>query len=332
MPHVYNFPLPRHEACMQSHDVLDRRNRYLATSTGKRVTLKPRDLRWLEALRDHGPLPSHYLHAFTDDTHSSAKASRIRLADLAHEDNTPHGGCYLRRPMAQRSAFSALNQPLVYDLTEAGWEALGMKPALCQRPTGPFAHQLMVSTVTASIELRAIRASGLRYIPGWQILARSNARMSADVRVTVPPEQRERVHQLQPDQLFGLEYAPRSGVKRYRSFLVECDRSTEPITSTNTARKSYRRSYLQYRHFVGDGLYKEHFRLKSTLLVLNVMSDRSRMSAFMQLIDRHAPEGNSFMLFKCLDRETSLVPPLLVDEMAESWNRVGLEVVTPFEL
>ena len=91
---------------MSDLDTLERRNRYSSQSSGKQVSLKPRDLRWLEALRDHGPLPSHYLHAFSSGSHRSPKSSRQRLTDLAHENNTPHGGAYLRRPDAQRAVVS----------------------------------------------------------------------------------------------------------------------------------------------------------------------------------------------------------------------------------
>ena len=213
---------------MNTHDNIQRRNRFIPQSTGKRVSLKPRDIRWLEALRDHGPLPSHYLHAFTEATHRSAKAARIRLTDLASETNTPHGDVYLTRPAAQRSGANVLNRSLVYDLSKTGWKALDVPKSDFCRPTGPFAPQLMVSCVTASIELSCLNSGSMRYIPGWQILARTGASLGVETEVKMPPKGKAERHRLVPDQIFAVEFT-KGGQKSYLAFIVECDRGTEPV-------------------------------------------------------------------------------------------------------
>lgn len=312
---------------MITHDPLGRRHRYATVSTGKRVTLKPRDMRWLEALRDHGPLPSDYLHAFTAREFVSEKSTRIRLADLAHEANTAHGGPYLRKPMGQQAGLRPLNRPLVYDLTEAGWEALGTPKKCSSRPTGPFAHQLMVSTVTAAIELGCLGASTLRFIPGWQILDRAHASIAVDLRIAVPPGHQPRLHRLIPDQLFALEYGD-GGPRRYLSFAVECDRGTEPLISRSAARKSGLRNYLQYRQFVGDGLFKRSYALSCSMVVLNVFTSTRRMNAQIELLQRAIPNGNAFMLFMSLDERVLWVPQAISQELlAEPWSRVGADPV-----
>jgi len=315
---------------MNTHDNIQRRNRFNPQSTGKRVSLKPRDIRWLEALRDHGPLPSHYLHAFTEATHRSAKSARIRLTDLASESNTLHGGVYLTRPAAQRSGANVLNRSLVYDISKAGWKALNAPKSDFCRPTGPFAHQMMVSCVTASIELSCLNLGNMRYIPGWQILARAGASLGVETEIQLPSKGKAERHRLVPDQLFAIEFV-KGGQKSYLAFVVECDRGTEPVISTSTARKSYLRNYLQYREFIGVANYKEKYGLKASCLVLNVMNSEGRQERYTDLIQQQSPNGNSYMLFQTIDNFGAFFqPPPIMSALADQeWVRVKK---TPFVL
>lgn len=310
---------------MISHDALGRRTRFTASSTGKRVTLKSRDLRWLEAIRDHGPLPSDMLHAFTAADNVSAKSSRIRLADLSHEENTPHGGVYLSKPAAQRARANALNLPLVYDLSDAGWAALGAGRNTCIRPSGPFAHQLMVSTVTAAIELGCYEISGVRFISGWRILRRANARLGVNLRLVVPPRTEPHLHRLVPDQLFALEYEVGSQ-KQYLSFVLECDRGTEPLTSSDAARKSAIRNYLQYRHLISGGHFRAHYGLNCNMVVLNVFNSSRRLEAHAGLLRNLFPGGCSFMLLKSIEDIPRAGPRAMAHSLVLApWMRIGLE-------
>ena len=260
---------------------------------------------------------------------SSPKSSAQRLTDLTHENNTPHGGAYLRRPDAQRATVNALNQPLVYDLTAAGWEALGGRSGYETRATRPFAHQLMVASVSASIELSCAALPGVRFIPGRSVLSRADAALAIDLEMIVPPDRHSRIRRLIPDQLFALEYSVGSE-KRYLSFVLACDRGTEPITSTDAARKSFLRNYLQYRQFVGSALYRKHYGLNSSLLVLNVMNSAARMKAYMAMIAKLSPDGNSFMLFRHIEHFGSfvIVPPLMPEPMTQPWHRPASSAIT----
>jgi len=315
---------------MSTYEKIQRRNRFQPQSTGKRVSLKSRDIRWLKALRDHGPLPSHYLHAFTETTHRSAKSARLRLTDLASEINTPNGGVYLTRPPAQRSGANVLNRSLVYDLSKAAWKALEASRSDFCRPTGPFPHQLMVSCVTASIELSCLNSSSMRYIPSWQILARVDASLGVETTIEIPPQCKSERHRLVPDQMFAIEFS-KNNQKTYLAFLVECDRGTEPVISGNTARKSYLRNYYQYREFIGSGRYKEQYGLKANCLILNVMNSAGRQKRYMELIKRHSKSGNSYMLFQTIDNFGAFFqpPPIMQELSDEEWLRVEK---TPFIL
>lgn len=265
---MYGFTRQVYLVVMKTHDALNRRNRYHPSSTGKRVTLKPRDLEWLRFIARHGPLPSNYIHAFTEDTHPSAKATRMRLMDLSSENNTPHGGPYLIRPVQQQYTIDARNKPLVYDLSEHGWKALGMTRQDMVRASGPFQHQLLTACTTAKIELECKSDPAKDYIPASELLDHASD-IAVDLTITNPHTGRPERHRLIPDQLFALRYHTPEG-PRYRAYCVECDRGTEPKTSSNYARKSAERSTLQYREFIGRGIYKGKWGLKCPLVMMNI--------------------------------------------------------------
>lgn len=308
---------------MAEFDALQRRDRYHPAPTGKRVTLKSRDRAWLRFIARHGPLPSNFLHAATADIHANAKATRMRLTDLASETNTPHDGAYLTRPPAQRHSENARNRPLIYDLSSEGWAAIGLARGTTVRANGPFRHQVMVACVTASIELACRQRPDLTYLPAAQILP-DIGDLGVTLRAGMSGMPGRKPHRLVPDQLFALSQQTPAGL-RYRAFALECDRATEPVRSANLARKSYLRSYLDYRQFIGTGLYRERYGLTCPLLVLNVMTSRARLQRFQQLVHDHAPGGNAYFLFRFQGEfETRLTPAAaLLDLLSGPWERAG---------
>ena len=90
---------------MNGCDRLGRRSRLIRQSSGNRVTLKGRDVLWFSKLHEHGPLPTTYLTAFSDQR--SEKRAVERLGVLFHEEETPHGGAYLDRPRQQFATVDA---------------------------------------------------------------------------------------------------------------------------------------------------------------------------------------------------------------------------------
>jgi hypothetical protein len=284
-----------------------RRGRYRPQSTGKRLSLKPRDFQWLKALRDHGPLTGPFLHRFSEHDKTSEKAALRRLTDLASETNTPHDGAYLVRPVAQKQNFNAMSRPLIYDLAPAGFKALATPKSQLTRPTGPFPHQVMVAAVTASIELGCKPRTDVRFISGQSLLDRAFATLGVDMEFTNPATGSMERHRLVPDALFAIEYTV-AGRKQYRAFVVECDRGTEPITAKSFARKSYERSHWQYKAFIEGKLFREAYGLNCNLLVLNVMAQRARGEAFLKLIKK-LNNACPFMLFQELpDFAENIVP------------------------
>lgn len=319
-------------ATAAGRDALGRRRRLQPTSTGKRLTLQERDWLWLRVLHEHGPLPSSFLLAFAKDYGVSEKRAKERLTDLFNEENTAHGGSYLARPPQQFQTLDSRYNQLVYDVSPAGKRALkarGWWHSTNATSGGPWWHRLMVSSITASIRLGAAETPHLSYIPQADILERAQAELSYPVSISEPSSGRMIRKALKPDALFGLTYQTEAG-PRYRFFVVEADRSTEPYTSKNFNRKSALLNYLQYREYVGRGLYKQHLKLTSPLLVLNVHIDERRVESIQRIISIQAGGENSYQLFQAWDMFSNPAKPPEPNTalIFSYWQRVCMPALT----
>lgn len=308
-----------------SYDALGRRRRDRPTSTDKRVTPQPRDLLWFQKLHEHGPLSSTYLHAFSGHLAKNEKRSRDRLTDLFNEARTPHGGAYLVRPWQQSQTLDARYQDLVYDLGAPAERSLhqeGLWHEYGASAGGPWRHRYMVAAITASIELATLDDPNLNWIPQHHILSRANARLRYPVPFKNPTTGRDEKSDLIPDAIFGLEYS-QGGKSTFRFFLVEADRGTEPSRASSFNRKSHLRNFLQYREYVGRGLYKKHLGLSAPLLVLNVTTSVATMVNMLKLAEKLSPQGNSNQLFQNTPHFGGYFkPPGLVGSLlTDAWYR-----------
>lgn len=287
----------------------------------------PRDLTWLKAIHRHGPLASSFLIEFAKPLGMNQKRAQERLADLFHEHNTVHGGSYLRRPAQQFHTLDARYNQIVSDLSLAGVKALKQADSWHEQSGpqgGPWWHKFMIASFTASMELACMARSDVEYIPQWKILERAHTTLEADVSYVDSASGKPVQKRLKPDALFGLEYRSH-GRSRYRFFVVEADRATEPLTTKTFNRKSARRSFSQYRAYIEQGLYKQHLKLTAPLLVLNVTTSEIRRNALLKALLSGTPAGNDYMLFQHWDAFSAppSVPkpnPFLLDG---SWQRAG---------
>ncbi len=308
-------------------DSLHRRKRTEPQSTGKRIKPQPRDLLWFAKLQEHGPLPSSFLLQYCQETHASAKRAQERLTDLFNENNTPDSGSYLSRPPQQFRTIDSRYNSLVYDLTKPSRKALDQ--AECKETgnvnAGPWVHRLMVSCITASIDLACKERDDVNYISSSKILERAGTELRCSVTVTDPSSGNRYEKNLLPDAIFGLEYV-NNGTSKYRFFVVEADRSTEPATTTNFNRKSFLRSLLQYQQYVEGGLYRKHLGLTAPLLVLNVTTDEKRVAKMLDVTAKLFPEGNSYMLFQHWDDFGTIFKPpgVNLDLLERAWERVEI--------
>lgn len=314
----------------QKYDQIGRRNRLKPTSTGKRVTPQERDLLWFSKLAEHGALPSSFLLEYGKQTHKSEKRAKERLTDLFNEDNTPQGGPYLTRPPQQFRTIDSRYNQLVYDLAPAALAVLKEQGSNI-RPvrSGPWLHSFMVSCITASIELACLDRDDINYIPQSRILARANAALRWPTKITDPKSGATYTKDLIPDAIFGLEYLAKQG-SRFRFFAVEADRSTEPAISANFHRKSFKRHLLQYRDYIECGGHREHLKLTSPLLVLNVASDPGRIERMLKVTEDMFSSGNSYQLFQTWEQFGPVFRPPVPSSslLAEDWMRAGFQAET----
>jgi hypothetical protein len=311
----------------KSHDTLQRRRRDRRLPTGKRVTPQERDLLWFQKIHEHGPLSSTYLHAFSKQLRRNEKRARDRLTDLYNEDRTPHAGAYLNRPWQQFQTFDARYQDLVYDLTPAAEAALKENERwsdYAASSAGPWVHRYMVSCITASIELATLNDPNVTYIPQQAILERAGAVLRYPVPYENPTTKKTETKDLIPDAIFGLEYRQGSETS-YRFFIVEADRATEPSRSTRFNRKSHLRTILQYRAYVGGGLYKQHLGLTAGLLVLNITTSDRTMQNMIDLTNELSERGNTYLLFQTCDHfGRYFKPPKPMPRLLSGdWQRAG---------
>lgn len=309
-----------------THDRMGRRYRDTPVSTGKRITPQDTDILWFQKLHEHGPLPSSFLLEYTARSRKSNKRATERLTDLFNEEDTRHGGRYLDRPPQQFRTIDSRYNQLVYDLAPAGEKALKQAGGLIgrgTRPSGPWVHRLMVSCVTSSIELATFAQSNISFIPQYKILNRAKVGLRYPITITERSSKTSVTKDLIPDAIFGLEYHTPKGSK-FRFFCVECDRSTEPATTTNFNRKSWLRSLLQYREYIGNGHYRKHLKLTAPMLVLNVITDERRLEKMIAVTEKETGvSGNTYLLFQYLtDFGTVFRPPSPIQSLLlEPWQR-----------
>ena len=306
---------------MERKDSIGRRKRTQRQPTGKSIQITPRDILWLEKLHQHGPLPTTYLHAYSKTLLGSKDQGRAvkRMADLFHESGL------IERPHQQFNTINARYNSLVYDLSPQGMEllkSLGKYSDHSPTPNGPWVHKCMISCITSSIELETFYHD-VRYIHQHEILERKNVNLRIPISYSDPCTLKTIRTDLIPDGLFGLEYQLNNG-SSYLFFVLEADRSTEPIRYKNQSRKSFQRSLQQYREFIGRGKYKDHFGLTAGMLVLNITTAESRIENMMNSISESS-NLNRYMLFQSVNNFGQIFKPVAPNQkfLTESWMRAG---------
>lgn len=303
-------------------DTLNRRSRFAGRQpTGKRLILQERDFALLAALERHGPLPSTYLFAFTKDRARNFKGFQQRLTDLYNEDNTAHRDFYLDRPEQQYASINARYQPMSYELTDVGHQALRDKDVarqMWEAPNGPYLHRFMTACLTASMELAVARA-GFRYLSQVDIFGHRKC----------PDDVAERDHPLAlphregdliPDQLFGIDYGG-----KYRFFALEADRKTETVVTTKTLAKSFARKLDAYAEILEAQAYRSCWGIP-TLTILTVTTSEAHMRTMMAALEeRTDPRIAARFLFKTKPQfgKYWTVPPIMTDLFTDPWVRLG---------
>ena len=216
--------------------------------------LTDRELRWLRHIAIHGPQSSEFLLEVCADTHRCRDTSLRTLKKLRDQG-------FLRLPPQQRQIAKADFNPFVYDLTrKAELHLKGLGDPDTVRPTGHWWHAFLTASITSAIAIEAAR-KGHRYIPAHEILAIRNTTLAI-------PHGNQR---LIPDQLFAIDYGG-----KFRSFVLEVDRGTEPIRS-KAARKSLTSMLRMYDEVLTRDGARKHYGTKSPMMVLMLFTCPQRM-------------------------------------------------------
>lgn len=307
-----------------------RRSRMRREPTGKRIELTERDLEIFRLLSRHRYLRSTFIHAFVGGNKTKFLE---RLGDLYHEEG------FLDRPEQQWQAANARYQPVVYELSRKGADALkanggpGDIGALPGRGAGPhrqFAHTLLTCEILASFELGVAETQSLRLVWWPQILAKAptetqTARRPLQIGTLGgiwPKEGREGA--VEPDALFGIEYRGEKQ-RSYRFFALEADRGTMPVERSNGEQSSYLAKLIAYRKIIANGVFKRWWGVPN-LFVLTVTTSETRLGTIEAAVSKITEgRGSSVFLFKVFpapDGGGLLPMPQL---LTEPWKRVGFE-------
>ena len=294
---------------MDAHtDTLKRRIRFAPPQpVDKRIDLSDDDLALFAAIHRHGPLPSHYLFAFTGK--SNFNSHQHRLTKLYN--GTAHGA-YLVRPPQQFASFHARYQPIVYDLNEKSKQLLiehGKISPFIKR-LDPFLHRLMSACVGASIEL-SCTPRGLTYIPRHAILKRTDSPMELPLSQFVPQKS------LVPDDLFGIDYGG-----SYRFFAVEIDRNTESIERRKIDQNTFGKKLACYIDAMKHRTFKDVWGIPN-MMVLTITTNATHMNNMMAYLEKLDPTLSARFLFKALPTFGSnwRVPKTVYTDILGPWDR-----------
>lgn len=302
-------------------DALSRRLRFAPPNPSvKRLVLTEPDFVIFEAIQLHGPLPTHFLYAFTKHLRKDYSHLQNRLTEFYNGDQ---GGPYLIRPPQQFDGFEARYQHVVYDLAPRA------KTLLAERGVGwrravrndPFLHQLMQACVGASLELAA-KEKGLTYVSTAEILAHARcpqATRDATQPLAIPTPALGEGKTIVPDDLFGLRY----GDDGYRFFAVEIDRNTESIERRDPGQNSFGRKLVGYADILGKRTFSSHFGLPN-LHVLTVTTNAVHAANILEYIRRridnsHIAERFAFAVEPSFGANWRVPRSLLTNLIEEPW-------------
>jgi hypothetical protein len=249
---------------MKTHDTLGRRNKFLIQPKGKQVSTTERDLLWYHAIHRHGPLPVAFLHEFSKHIRKGYNAAQDRATDLTNDAQT-----LTRMYRSKRE----LGVAFVYNLNDKSriiLEEYDLWSELAPRLHPPFEHMLMVSSITASIEIQA-KEKGIGF-------------KSQQELITKPLEFPYEKSKLIPDGLCALVRN-----EKQLALFIEADRSSEPNTSSKY-RSSLDRKVEQYTDLFATKRYRD-IGLDSDAMLLFITTTEAKRRAMLSIIEKKFPKG-----------------------------------------
>lgn len=255
------------------HDTKGRRK--FASHSGRVIRghqPSPAERQWLSFLNVHGLASSELLYELTRDKKGvrnrhnfSEKLLRLWEAGL------------VSKPMAQRATECADNNFHIYDLSEKGREYLKREGLWVEalRPSGNFAHGLMVAYITGTIDIMC-RRHRYHYIPPHEYLADNPLK----AEVPFAWEDGRHTGPLVPDAVFAIDYGNHSFI----AYALEADRNTEPVRAKRWQRKSDLRTIRQYKSFIADRQYQQAYGRQADMMLLYVTVSKGHAETFLELV------------------------------------------------
>ena len=241
---------------------------------------------------------------------------------------------YVKRPVQQRANAFANRYRLVYELAEKGLRVAQERGVEIERsrPSGSFAHELMVCEIFASFELGA-REVGAWFIRWPDVLEseslpestrQSTKPFHIPVRLTIDGQARD-IHVTADGHPFGVR---RELKERYGYFFcpgIEADCGTEPIDAANFDRSSIAKKFAAYLAIGEQEICRSHFGFPN-LFVPVVTTNEGRLGSMMRLLARvTGGKGSRMFLFGTFPlfaySEVSPVPSGRM--LTQDWQRVG---------
>jgi hypothetical protein len=278
----------------------------------------------LKPLYEHGQLATPYLLPFvqriTPETSLNSLAKFLEV--LYHEDNTDHGGRYVRR-VAEHPDMPDFTRYAIYDVTPFAEQALeesGYKPAKRSFSLDFDPHRFMISCTGASLEIAATENPKLKWESRASILSEAPGKILR-IPCTISHNGYTSHYGLLSDDLFGLEYEG----KYWRLLSVECDRGNEPYERANLDETSLHAKFLRYKQVIEGGLYKAHYGRRCGMLALFVFNTTSKMDGFLKRVQEWNGGPCPWICAKtipCFGKNLS-IPPVMRDLLITPWKRAG---------
>lgn len=96
------------------------------------------------------------------------------------------------------------------------------------------------------------------------------------------------------------------------------------VSESSFERKSYLRSLLQYRQFIGGQSYKRQYGFDEGLVVLFLTTSRRQLERMLETTMKiSSGTGNAYMLFKCLPAGAQFCQRPMPVPFSEPWLRAG---------
>lgn len=290
-----------------------RRKRRFVRETPDAFQLTDRDVRLVQLVAEHRFLRSTQLSVLCEAPH---KKICDRLGHLFHAG-------YLDRPRAQFDHYreGGGSATMVYALADRGAKLLSDRSGqngsnIDWKRKNEVAGRQFIQHTLEIADVRVALARAVRQRPGFQILEPEQLLSSAPPetqRSERPWTWRARVQHngaavelgVTPDHTFAVQYPDR----RFRVYLVECDRGTMPVDRRDLMQTSLKRKFLTYAAAHREGLPLSRWGWKA-FRVLLICPNAERSGNALASIRLLLPEQlHSLLLFA--DRTALLAADIL---------------------